>query len=74
MEDKKNILRDSQPFAYKIVAENKARVFYQDRHIFTAVGKDFQKLLKATQTEDAYQVQLCLAKMTGNFKRGNEKR
>ncbi len=74
MEDKRDILKETQPFTYKLIGTDKARIFYQNRPVFTAVGKDCQKLEKAIRNGEAYQIQLCMAKMTGNFKRGNEKR
>jgi len=74
MEDKRNLLKETQPFTYQLNGTDKARVFYQNRPVFTAVGKDYQKLEKAIRAGDAYEIQLCLAKMTGNFKRGNERR
>jgi hypothetical protein len=39
-----------------------------------AVGKDFKKLDAAIRLGDEYGLQMAMAKMTGNFKRGNERR
>jgi hypothetical protein len=74
MEDKRNILKETEPYTYKLIGIDKAQVFYLNRLVFTAVGKDFRKLEKAIHNDDAYQIQLCMAKMTGNFKHGNERR
>jgi len=73
MEDKRNILRDERPFSYYLVGSNRAYVYCRSRLVFTAAGSDYAKLRKAISTDDEYQVQLALAKMTGNFKRGNER-
>jgi len=73
MEDKRSILRDEKPFTYKLVGSNRAYVYYRSRQVFTAIGSDYAKLQKAISSEDEYNVQRVLAKMTGNFKRGNER-
>lgn len=73
MKEKRKILEDNLPFTYKLIGTDKAQIFYMNRLVFTAVGKNFQKLEKAIHDVDAYKIQLCLAKMTGNFKRGNER-
>ena len=53
MEDKRDILKETQPFTYKLIGTDKARIFYQNRPVFTAVGKDFQKLEKAIRNGEA---------------------
>jgi hypothetical protein len=73
MEDKRNILRDTRPFAYKILGYEKAQISYMSRLISIVAGKDFQKLKKAIQNSDEYELQLCMAKITRNFKHGNER-
>ncbi len=74
MEDKRNILRDEEPFAYKLLKDKKAQIYYRNKMIKLLVGKEFDKLLKAIESEDAYKLQLFMAKVTGNFKHGNERR
>ena len=73
MEDRRNILRDEAPFDYRILKDNKAQINYHGKMVKILKGKEYDKLLKVIDTDDAYQVQLFLAKVTGNFKRGNEK-
>lgn len=73
MEDKRNILFDEQPFSYKILKDKKAMIYYRGKEVFTAVGKDFNKLQRVIALDNKYELQLFLAKITGNFKRGNER-
>jgi len=72
--DERNILRDEQPFDYKIIKGEKAQVFFEGRMIKVLIGKDYKKLIKCIDETDDYKIQLHLAKVTGNFKHGNEKR
>ena len=74
MEDARNVLLEEKPFSYKFSSEEKAFVYFHGKQIFVAVKKDYKKLLQAIQLNDEYQIQLALAKMTGNFKHGNEKK
>jgi hypothetical protein len=73
MEDRRNILFDEMPFSYKLVKDKKAIVYYKGKEVFTAVSKDYNKLQRVIAMDNAYELQLFLAKITGNFKRGNER-
>jgi hypothetical protein len=73
MEDKRNILKDQHPFEYKLIKDEKAQILFKGRVIKILHGKEFNKLQKVINLEDSYQLQLFLAKVTGQFKHGNEK-
>jgi hypothetical protein len=73
LEDKRNILREEQPFDYRLLKENKAQIFFKGNMIKLLVGKDYAKLISAIDGGDDYALQLFLAKVTGNFKHGNER-
>ena len=73
MEDKRDVLKEEKPFSYRMLGADKARIFYKSRAVHIAVGKDFLKLSKAVSSGDDYQLQMAMAKMTGNFKHGNER-
>lgn len=73
MEDKRNILFDEMPFSYKLVKDKKCLVYYKGKEVMTVAGKDYNKLLRVIDLDNKYEMQLFLAKITGNFKRGNEK-
>lgn len=73
MEDKRNILRDEKPFDYKILKGEKAQIFFKNKVIKIIMVKDFSKLQKKIDGADAYELQLFLATVTGQFKHENEK-
>jgi hypothetical protein len=73
MEDERDILKDDKPFSYRLMGTGKAQILYGGRPVFVAVGKDFKRLDAAIRMGDEYGLQMAMAKMTGNFKRGNER-
>ncbi len=73
MEDKRDILKDEKPFSWRMLKEGKAQILWKNKNIKTISGKQFIKLEKLLDKGDDYQIQLFLAKITGNFKHGNEK-
>ena len=71
--DKRNRLDDS-PFSYKVTKNNTVQIYYFGKQVKILKGKDAEKMLmKINAAEDEKAVQLILAKITGNFKRGNER-
>jgi len=73
MEDKRNILFDEKPFSYKLMKDKKAQISYKGKNISVITGKDYNKLMRVLALDNIYEVQLFLAKITGQFKHGNEK-
>jgi len=72
--DKRNRL-DDEPFSYRATKNNTVFLDYFGKQIKTLRGKDAEKFLEKIQdAEDKQAVQLILAKATGNFKRGNERK
>ena len=70
--DKRGIL-DEEIFTYKITKNNKVFISYEGKQVTTLSGKraiDFMAKISNTAGKEA---QLVMAKVTGNFKRGNEK-
>ena len=71
--DKRNRL-DQSPFSYKVTKNNTVLIYYNGKQVKLVKGKDAEKILEKINTaEDLKAVQLILAKITGNFKRGNER-
>lgn len=71
--DKRNRL-DEAPFSYKITKNNTVLIDYYGKQVKLLKGKDAEKILgKIKMAENEKAVQLILAKITGNFKRGNER-
>lgn len=73
MEDGRDVLRDQTPFSYTLTKDGRALVSYFGKRVSVLSGKEVAKLERAVALGDEYGVQLTLAKLTGNFKRGNEK-
>ncbi|MGE7273898.1 hypothetical protein ACQKK5_20860 [Brevibacillus panacihumi] len=71
--DKRNRL-DKEPFGYRIAKNNTVFIDYQGKPIKSLKGTEAEKFLqKINAAQDSKEVQLILAKITGNFKRGNER-
>ncbi|MFN7253054.1 MAG: hypothetical protein ACK4M9_20110 [Anaerobacillus sp.] len=71
--DKRNRL-DEAPFSYKVTKNTTVLIDYNGKQVKLLKGKDAEKLLEKIKiAEDEKAVQLILAKITGNFKRGNER-
>jgi hypothetical protein len=65
---------DEEVFTYRVTKNNTVFIDYQGKQVTVLKGKEAEKIINringaATDKE----VQLILAKVTGNFKRGNEK-
>jgi hypothetical protein len=61
-------------FTYRITKNNMVFIDYNGKHVTTLKGKEAEKIIKRIeQAATDHEVQLILAKVTGNFKRGNEK-
>ncbi|TMW70900.1 hypothetical protein [Alteribacter natronophilus] len=70
--DKRNRLNEL-PFSYQVTKNNTVFLMYEGKQIKTLKGKEAEKFLrKAEAAENEKEIQLLLAKVTGNFKRGNE--
>jgi hypothetical protein len=70
--DKRNKL-DVEPFDYDITKDNRVLLYWNGKLIKTLADKQAQKFISQIEGVDASAAQLIMAKVTGNFKRGNEK-
>ena len=70
--DKRDRLKEN-PFSYKVNKDNKVMIFWDNKQIKILKGKEALKFLSRVEGRNQFEVQLELAKITGNFKRGNEK-
>nr|WP_206700881.1 hypothetical protein [Lysinibacillus sphaericus] len=72
--DKRNRLSE-EPFTYEITKKGTVAIYYEGKQIKVVKENEAERLLaKIHEAEQqTIEVQLLLAKMTGNFKRGNEK-
>lgn len=73
MEDKRNRLADESPFSFESTKDGKLLIYYQRRLVMTVGSAEAAKLRGKLETASDYEAQLILAKVTGNFKHGNER-
>jgi hypothetical protein len=64
---------DEQPFAYQVRKDGSIAVSHGGRVVSVIAGREAERLLVKLSSASAQDVQLALAKITGNFKRGNER-
>ena len=70
--DKHGRLEDF-PFDYHATNEGRVLLYWQGKLVKTLKGKEAEKFLKQIESASEDEIQLLLAKLTGNFKRGNER-
>ena len=70
--DKRGIL-DEEIFTCRITKDKKVFISYEGRQITTLSGKKATDFIAKMENADNKDAQLIMAKVTGNFKRGNEK-
>ncbi|MDU5080428.1 hypothetical protein CIW83_02135 [Tissierella sp. P1] len=70
--DKHNRLQE-ECFSYRVSKDNKVFIFWHEKQVMILKGKDSEKFLAKIENADTLESQLIMAKITGNFKRGNEK-
>ena len=70
--DKRNIL-DEEPFSYKITKDNKVFLYWHGKQVSMLRGKESERFIAKVNNAYTKEAQLIMAKITGNFKRGNEK-
>lgn len=61
-------------FDYQETKDGRVLLYWYDKHIKTLSGKQAEKFLTRISGLDGTDAQLVMAKFTGNFKRGNERR
>ncbi len=71
--DKRGVLQDDI-FAYQVMKDGRVFVTWHGKHVKTLAGKDAAKFLARIDGLTGVDAQLVMAKVTGNFKRGNERR
>ncbi|MBM6616366.1 hypothetical protein [Bacillus suaedaesalsae] len=65
---------DEIPFTYQVNKNNTIFIDYYGKQVKVLKGKEAVQFLKKIQNaQDEKALQLIMAKITGNFKRGNER-
>lgn len=70
--DKNNVLTDDY-FSYRINKDNKVFISCEGKQVVILSGKKAESFIAKIRNLEGKEVQLALAKITGNFKRGNER-
>ncbi|OMF60954.1 hypothetical protein BK139_08810 [Paenibacillus sp. FSL R5-0490] len=71
--DKRNRL-DEEPFSFRVNKNSTVFLDFNGKQVKILKGKESEKFLKRmNDAEDEKSRQLIMAKITGNFKRGNER-
>ncbi|MET0724831.1 MAG: hypothetical protein ABWY36_00675 [Leifsonia sp.] len=65
---------DDDPFDYRVTSGGRVLVARGGRTVVTVSGASAAKLVTSLAQADERSAQLLLAKATGNYKRGNERR
>jgi hypothetical protein len=60
-------------FTYKTTKDNIVFIYWQGKQVTVLSDKESEKFLRKIMNKNHKEVQLAMAKITGNFKRGNEK-
>jgi hypothetical protein len=71
--DRRGRLEDD-PFDYRITKNGQVLISRGGRQVTTVAGSRASKLIAVLERGNELDVQLALAKVTGNYKRGNERR
>ena len=71
--DQRNLL-DEEPFDYQVHKDNKMQISFHHKPVMVLKGSSAMDLAKKLERAEGKEKQLILAKATGNFKRGNERR
>ena len=72
--DQRGVLLKERPFSYRPRRDGTVEILWKGRHASTLAGKIAERFLEVAPTEDEQGQQLLMAKATGNFKRGNERK
>jgi hypothetical protein len=62
-----------EQFSHHFTKDGRVRVAFHGRHVVTVAGGAAGRLRAQLEVADPEEVQLLLARATGNFKRGNER-
>ena len=72
--DQRGVLLKERPFTYRSRRDGSVEILWKGRRATTLSGKIAERFLELAPTEDEEGQQLLVAKATGNFKRGNERK
>ena len=65
---------EAAPFDFRATKDGRVLLYWHDRHVKTLAGAAAQDFLARVEPLDEAGAQLLMAKATGHFKHGNERR
>ena len=65
---------DAEPFDWRVTADSRVLVSRGGKQVVVVAGESGAKLATQLETADDERTQQLLARATGNYKRGNERR
>lgn len=70
--DKRHVL-DNKIFTYRTIKEDRVFIYWYEKQVTTLKGQEAQRFIDKIRRLNDQEAQLVMAKITGNFKRGNER-
>jgi hypothetical protein len=64
---------DEPNFSYRLGRDGRVFIDWHGRQVMALKGRAAESFLRKIEGRDARAAQLAMAKVTGNFKRGNER-
>ena len=71
--DKRGKLEE-RPFTYRKTKDGKVFIYWHGRQIMILKGESAEKFITSIEQAESQQAQLLMARVTGHFKHGNEKK
>jgi hypothetical protein len=71
-QSEKNPLEDS-PFDYRKYKNGNVSISWKNKEVMILKGTNAEKFLASVENADELDAQMAMAKITGNFKHGNER-
>ncbi|CAN5907761.1 hypothetical protein BH24DEI2_BH24DEI2_08650 [soil metagenome] len=65
---------DAEPFSYRTSKDGKVFLSFESKQVKILKGNEAERFSTAVSGASVSDAQLLMAKLTGNFKRGNERR
>jgi hypothetical protein len=65
---------EEEEFSYQATKDGKVFISWNERRVKALSGAEARRFLQKIEELDDSDAQLLMAKLTGNFKRGNERR
>lgn len=70
--DQRHVL-DEDVFSYRVAKDGKVFISWRGKQVMTVKDEVARKFLRKIDGADHLETQLAMAKLTGNFKHGNER-